>query len=160
MNIQLKEITKENYREAVKLKVSKEQEEFVAPNVFSIAQSKFYQSWVPTAIYNESEMVGFLMYGEDDVNEGDGTLWIIRIMIDARFQGKGYGRTAMEKVIEHIRNNFTQKELFISFVPENEFARKLYTSLGFEDTGRFEDGETVYRLDLTKLKKGVMNGSL
>ncbi len=87
--IELKEITKENYIEAVKLKVSTSQDNFVAPNVYSIAQSKFYPTWKPTAIYKDNNMIGFLMHGEDDLNEGDGSIWIIRLMIDERFQGKG-----------------------------------------------------------------------
>ncbi|HMS64030.1 MAG TPA: GNAT family N-acetyltransferase [Ignavibacteria bacterium] len=148
MNIILKDITKENYREAVKLKLTEEHAEFVAPNVFSIAQSKFYSSWKPTAIYNDEEMIGFLMYGEDDVNEGDGSIWIIRLMIVEEHQRKGYGREAMLKLIETIKNNYENKEIFISFVPENSSAMNLYESIGFEDTGRIEEGEKVYCLKI------------
>jgi diamine N-acetyltransferase len=96
MDIILKEVTKENYRESTKLKVKSFQERFIASNVFSIAQSKFYKDWHPTVIYNNSEMVGFLMYGNDDMNENDGTIWIIRMMIDEKFQGKVYGREAIK----------------------------------------------------------------
>ncbi|MBV6479694.1 MAG: Spermine/spermidine acetyltransferase [Ignavibacteria bacterium] len=148
MNIILSEISKENYLQSIKLRVLPDQEEFVAPNVYSIAQSKFYSSWKPTAVYNDNEMVGFLMYGEDDINEGDGTIWIIRLMIDEKFQGKGYGKAAMLKIIEHIKTNYRQTEIFVSFVPDNVAAKKLYESIGFEDTGRFEEGESVYKLKL------------
>lgn len=138
MRIELKEITVDNYRESVKLKVKNGQEEFVAQNVFSIAQSKFYSGWKPTAIYIDEEMVGFLMYCEDDLNEGDGTIWIIRLMIDEKYQRNGYGKEAMVKLIEHIKNNYENKEVFVSFVPANEGAKKLYESLGFTDTGRLK----------------------
>lgn len=148
MSITLNEITKENYLQSIKLKVNPEQEGFVAPNVYSIAQSKFYSSWKPTAIYSGSDMVGFLMYGEDDVNEGDGTIWIIRLMIDAKFQGKGFGKAAMIKLIEHIKTNYSQDELFVSFVSDNSGAKNLYEALGFENTGRVELGELVYKLKL------------
>lgn len=148
MKVELREITKDNYRESVKLKVKSGQEEFVAPNVFSIAQSKFYSSWKPTAIFNDEEMVGFLMYGEDDLNEGDGTIWIIRLMIDEKYQGKGFGKEAMVKLIDHIKNNYEHKEVFVSFVPANEGAKILYESLGFTDTGRIEESEVVYCLKL------------
>ncbi len=148
MMIELKEITKENYIEAVKLKVSTSQDDYVAPNVFSIAQSKFYSGWKPTAIYDDNNMIGFLMYGEDDLNEGDGTIWIIRLMIDEKFQGKGYGKDSMVKLIDHIKYNYQQKELFVSFVPENSAAKNLYKSLGFFDTGRVEEDEIVFKLNL------------
>lgn len=148
MDITLKDLTVENYQQSVKLNVNAEQVGFVAPNVYSIAQSKFYSSWKPTAIYNENEMVGFLMYGEDDDNEGDETIWIIRLMIDFQFQGKGYGKTAMLKLIEHIKSNYDQEELFVSFIPDNSAAKNLYESLGFENTGRIENAELVYKLKL------------
>lgn len=150
MNITLRNITKENYLAAIKLKVTPEQDNFVAPNVFSIAQSKFYTSWKPTAIFNEEEMVGFLMYGDYDLNEGDGTIWIIRLMVDVNFQKKGFGREAMLKLIDHIKNNYAQKELFVSFVPENISAKNLYESLGFKDTGRVDEDEIVYCLNFKK----------
>lgn len=149
MDIILKEITKDNYMESMTLKVKSYQNKFVASNVFSIAQSKFYKDWHPTAIYNNNEMVGFLMYGNHDMNEGDGTIWIIRMMIDEKFQQKGFGREAMNKVIELIKNKYDQDELYISFEPENEGAKKLYTSLGFIDTGTFDDDEVVYKLKLS-----------
>ena len=41
MTISIREITVENWVEAVKLKVKKDQENFVASNAKSIAQSKF-----------------------------------------------------------------------------------------------------------------------
>jgi len=115
--IELKEITKENYIEAVKLKVSASQDNFVATNVFSIAQSKFYSSWKPTAIYNDNNMVGFLMYGDYDLNEGDDTIWIIRLMIDERFQGKGYGKESMVKLIDNIKHNYHPERTIRQFCP-------------------------------------------
>lgn len=148
MSIQLKEISKENYIEAVKLKVSADQDKFVAPNVFSIAQSKFYTSWKPTAIYNDEKMVGFLMYGEDDVRKGDSSLWIIRLMIDEKFQGNDYGKSAMAALIKFFNDKYKQEEVFVSFVPDNLVARRLYESLGFTDTGKIEEGEIVYKLKL------------
>ena len=148
MSITLKEITKANYQQSIKLKVIPEQEGFVAPNVYSIAQSKFYSSWKPTAIYKGDDMIGFLMYGEDDVNEGDGTIWIIRLMIDEKYQRNGFGKSAMIKLIEHIKSNYGQDELFVSFVPDNSGAKYLYESLGFKNTGKVEQGELVYKLNL------------
>ena len=40
MKVTLKDIDRENFRAAVKLEVNEDQKNFVAPNVFSIAQSK------------------------------------------------------------------------------------------------------------------------
>lgn len=146
MKIELREITKDNFREAVKLKVKTLQNDFVATNSFSIAQSKFYSGWKPTAIYDrdKDEMVGFLMYGEDD--ESDRSMWLIRLMIDEKHQGKGFGREATIKFIEQIKNSNGHEHIFVSFNPSNTAAQKLYETIGFEDTGRIEEGEKVYCL--------------
>lgn len=88
------------------------------------------------------------MYGEDDLNEGDGTIWIIRLMADGKFQGKVSGKAAMIKLIDHIKSIYPHDELFVSFVPENSVTKYLYNSLGFKNTGRVKQGELVYKLNL------------
>ena len=148
MNVTLQEITSDNWMQAIKLKVDSSQENFVATNVFSIAQSKVEPYWVTRAIYEDQTMVGFLMYGlEMEGNDLDG-YWICRLMIDKGYQGKGYGKTAMQIVIDVIKETRADK-IFISFEPENATAEKLYEGLGFYDTGHIEDGEKVYRIDLS-----------
>ena len=145
MKIELKEVTAENLRKIAALKVKPGQQNFVAPNAYSVAQSKFYPSWVCLAAYAGEVPVGFAMYGIDD---DDNTLWIIRMMIDEEFQGKGYGREILKEIVEHIKSRNFVNEIFLSFVPGNDTAKKLYESFGFKDTGRFEQGEFVYKLEL------------
>ena len=145
MKIELKEVTAENLRKIAALKVKPGQQNFVAPNAYSVAQSKFYPSWVCLAAYAGEVPVGFAMYGIDD---DDNTLWIIRMMIDEEFQGKGYGRETLLALVEYIKSRNYVKEIFLSFVPGNDTAKKLYESFGFKDTGRFEQGEFVYKLEL------------
>lgn len=145
MKIELKEVTAENLKKVANLKVRESQQDFVAPNAYSVAQSKFYPSWVCLAAYAGDEPVGFVMYGTD---EDDNSLWIIRMMIDERFQGNGYGREILHAVVEHIKSRNYTKEIFLSFVPGNDMAKKLYESFGFSNTGRIEDGEIVYKLAL------------
>jgi len=145
MKIELKEVTAENFNRISKLKVKENQQNFVAPNAYSVAQSKFYPSWVCLAAYAGEVPVGFTMYG---IEEEDNSLWIIRMMIDEEFQGKGYGRETLQAVVEYIKSRNYVKEIFLSFVPGNDTAKKLYESFGFKDTGRFEQGEFVYKLEL------------
>ena len=145
MKITLKEVTAENFNRISKLKVKENQQNFVAPNAYSVAQSKFYPSWVCLAAYAGEVPVGFTMYG---IEEEDNSLWIIRMMIDEEFQGKGYGRETLQAVVEYIKSRNYVKEIFLSFVPGNDTAKKLYESFGFKDTGRFEQGEFVYKLEL------------
>jgi diamine N-acetyltransferase len=145
MTITLKEITEDNWEEASQLSVEAEQENYVASNVYSLAQSQFHRSWVPLGIYDEQTMVGFLMYGQDDT---PGEYWIIRLMIDKKYQGRGYGRIAMQEIIEHLAHHPETRAILTSYVPGNQVAAKLYAGLGFEKTGQIEDGEEVVRLQI------------
>lgn len=147
MNIELREITPENFEACINLKVGAGQETFVASNVKSIAQAKIYPTAVPLAVYHEDEMVGFSMHGFDT---DDRRYYLIRLMIDERHQGKGYGRAAVRRVIERMREIDDCREIYLSFVPENTGAAKLYESVGFERTGEISAGEIVMRYDLEK----------
>jgi diamine N-acetyltransferase len=148
MTVTLREINRDNWRECVRIKVEPEQTQFVASNVFSLAQSKYEPECVPLAVYDDEQMVGFVMYRPED--HGLAKVWFIdRLLIGAEHQKKGYGRAAMQVLIERLRSQNGYNAILISFVPGNDVAQKLYSSLGFEDTGEIEDGELVYRLGLT-----------
>lgn len=135
----------DNWIQCIKLKVREDQKNFVASNVGSIAQSKFYPHWQPKGIYLDETMIGFIMFGP-----GEDEVTIIRFMIDQEYQGNGYGRAALKKAIEELSENPAFKEINLSFEPENEVAKKLYESFGFKDTGEIDEGEIVYKLELER----------
>jgi len=145
MNIILREITPENFKECIELKVSDNQKTFVATNLYSIAQSKIYPTHLPFAVYDGDEMVGFVLYGFDEEEE---RFYLGRLMIDEKFQGKGYGRAATLEVIERLKQVENCKEIYLSFVPENKNAEKLYESIGFKDTGELNGGEIIMRYEI------------
>ena len=139
----LREVDSKNWYELAKLNVADSQRSFVAPNAISLAQAK-YEGWcTPLGIYLGDEPVGFCMYGhivEDDEE------WVIRLMIEERFQSKGYGRKAMGQLIARMRGEAGPKDIYLSFEPENDRGRALYESMGFVPDGRVVDGEIVYKL--------------
>lgn len=148
MSISLREITKDNFKDCVDLKVAEEQKYFVATNVMSIAQSKVYSHMIPLAVYKNEEIVGFTLYGKDPESN---KYYIIRLMIDEKFQDEGFGKQATLKLIERMGKNKDCNEIYLYFVDGNKKAEKLYFSLGFERTGVIdEDGEIEMRLDLRK----------
>ncbi len=65
------------------------------------------------------------------------------ILVAAEHQGRGYGRAAMQLLIERMRAIPDCCQIFISYEPENEVARGLYASLGFVVTGEFVGEEEV-----------------
>ena len=100
MNITLQPITEENFLDAFNLKLKKEQESFVSHPVRSLAQAYVYRDQCqPFGIYHEDTMVGYVMVIYDyDIPEYD--IW--HMMIDEAQQDKGYGKAAMQKVLEYI----------------------------------------------------------
>ncbi|MCM3609654.1 GNAT family N-acetyltransferase [Planococcus sp. MERTA32b] len=141
--IEFREIDRHNFFDVIELKVGDDQKTFVAPNVFSLAQAKAFPECVCLAIYHDDVLVGFTMYCLDFE---DKEYWIYRLMIDAKFQSKGFGKAAMEQLIDRIKQDKEHKMIYLSFEPENILARQLYEKLGFEADGRVIDGEVVYKL--------------
>ena len=146
-------VTLENWQSLIKLKVREDQTGFVASNLYSIAQAQFgdeYQGhWNlhPFGIYDGDVPVGFLMYGHNFEHPTQ-QVFIQRLMVDENFQRKGYGRFAMNRMIEIFRADERIKEVGISYAPENDAAKKLYASMGFVETGEIFEGEAVAALKL------------
>lgn len=144
--VTLREVTKETVRAILRLKVAPEQEQFVASNAVSIAQAYFDReiAWF-RAIYADEVPVGFVMLS-DDAAKAEYFLW--RFMIDARYQGHGYGRRAIALLIEHVRTRPGAKELLVSCVPGDGSPCPFYEKLGFVYTGEQDEDELVMRLAL------------
>lgn len=148
MEITLREINKDNWKQCINLKTTAEQEKFVASNLYSLAQSKFYPSAVTLGIYQGETMVGFLMYDRMDKGYQNSGYYIWRLMIDKNHQKKGYGKAAMQLVIKFLKEKPDCNEILIGYRPENVVAEKLYLSLGFQKTGLIEDGDVLVYLPL------------
>jgi diamine N-acetyltransferase len=155
--IELRKITFDNYDECVNLEPFENQKNFVASNICSLAQAYVALTNnecipMPYGIYENDTMVGFIMlsFNEPDEDNKENTYWIWRFMIDKRNQRKGYGKAAMVKALELVKTfpHGKASEVFLSYEPENEVAKALYTSLGFIETGKIEEGELVAKLKL------------
>jgi diamine N-acetyltransferase len=145
-DVTLREITKDTVRAICRLDVAEHQRGFVAPNSVSIAQAHFQpdKAWF-RAIYADEEPVGFVMIYED-TETPEYFLW--RLMVDHRHQGNGYGRRAVELVIDRVRGLPGATELITSYVPGEGSPGDLYHRLGFVDNGEVEEGELVTVLTL------------
>jgi diamine N-acetyltransferase len=138
--ISLREVTPENFDEVIQLKVREDQKNFVASNLFSLAEARVFPLRSPLAIYAGEILVGFLMYTYLAETRRH---WIFRLMIGAEHQGRGYGRAAMRLLIARMAALPGCAEIYISYEPENDVARQLYLSLGFRINGEIISGEEV-----------------
>lgn len=159
--LRLEKITGGNVWDILKLRVSGTQKDFVAGNGISIIEA--YTAIAgnghafPFGIYEDGTPVGFLMIGfsKDDywedapqIAQGNYSLW--RLMIDRRYQKKGYGREAIRLALEFIKTFPCGKAEFcwLSYEPENVVARRLYHSFGFTETGEMDGNEIIAALKL------------
>ena len=152
--VALCEITRENLRDFLRLKVSPAQERLVASNAVSIAQAHFHpQAWF-RGIVAGAVPVGFAMLEdwsqcreaapEDWRREPYVYLW--RFMIDARYQSLGFGSQALGLLVDRGRSIAGTKAMFLSFVPGEGSPEAFYRRFGFEPTGEVDEGEHVMRL--------------
>ena len=143
--VSLREITQATLGPILNLKVAPEQEQFVANNAVSIAQAHFSDKAWFRAIYADDTPVGFVML-HDDPEKPEYFLW--RLMVAAEHQGKGFGKRAVERLLDYVRTRPGATELLVSYVPGDGCPEPFYRKLGFEPTGRVEGGEVVLRLPL------------
>ena len=153
--LKLRKINKNNIAEILKLEVFDSQKSFVATNNSSIIEAYIAitenNDVFTFGIYKDNTPIGFLMIGFD-VNSDDedapriakGNYNIWRLMIDKKFQGKGFGKKVMNLALEFI-NTFpcgTAKYCWLSYENDNYVARQLYQSVGFVETDE-KDGEEI-----------------
>lgn len=143
--VTLQEITEDTVRAICNLSVRDEQKQFVAPNAVSIAQAYFADHAWFRAVYADETPVGFLMLS-DRPDKHEYYLW--RFMIDARYQGMGFGDRALKLLIAHVKTRPGATELLTSVVQAQGGPQGFYEKLGFKLTGEYDDDEAVMRLPL------------
>jgi len=99
MEVSLREITDQNRAAVVALRVTAVQDEYVGGVADSLAEAAETPRACPwfRAVYAGDEPVGFVMIS-DDIPAGRpeylGPYFLWRLLIDARWQGRGYGAAA------------------------------------------------------------------
>lgn len=152
--ISLREVTRDNWLDTLALEVEPEQQRFVASvtPIAAIALAKAYirpgdATWEPYAIYADSTVVGFLELAYTPGSADD--YWLFHFFIDRRFQGRGYARHALSRLVALIQARFPVcAALQLVVHPENQRAQRLYTRAGFHETRVLRWGEPVFRLEL------------
>jgi diamine N-acetyltransferase len=146
--VSLREITAETVRVICRLDVSEEQKHFVAPNAVSIAEAYFEPKAWFRAIYADETAVGFVMLYDNPENPDGPEYFLWRYMIDARYQKLGFGKRAMDLLVEHVRTRPGAHELRLSCHPGEEGPEPFYRRYGFTRTGNMLYEEVEMRMEL------------
>lgn len=151
--VTLEEITNENREAVLALGVAPAQEQFVSSVRDSLAEAAEYPHAKPwyRAVFARGEPVGFVMVSwncEPQPPEIIGPWFLWKLLIDERYQGRGYGAAVVWQIAELVRAEGAT-ELLTSFVPGDSGPAGFYQRLGFVPTGDLDDsGEVIVRLGL------------
>ena len=153
--IEFRKINGDNIEEIIALEVEKNQEALIeTTNLRSFADAQMLNEdgipATPLAMYADDTVIGFLMYiydtldhesFENEVFYGKKSYFIWHYMIDKRYQGKGYGKLAFEKMLMDIETMPNGEAEYISlfYHTSNVKAKTLYASFGFVDTGIIQE---------------------
>jgi len=96
--IKFKKITKHNYEQIIELSGGKNSEEHCAPNYKTILDSLFHnRSDGLKGIYLDNKPIGLLYY-----YIFNNAYWVNRLLIDEKYQKKGYGSQSLIKLINYL----------------------------------------------------------
>ncbi len=164
--ISMAEVTRANWRAALSLTVAPEQQRFIADSapIAALALAKAYIRpgglvWTPYAFFARDEpaadvaaepagaMVGFTMLAHEPQSAAN--YWLYHFFIDQRYQGRGYGALALQRLIAFIRATQPScRAIQLTVHPENQRAQRLYARAGFRETGDPLDGDLRFTLEL------------
>lgn len=145
-NINFRNIDKSNEESVRKIELKGEQESFIETVDECLKEASMYSEWNPVAIYNDDTIIGFAMYGSFGPNKDT---WIDRILIDKKYQGNGYGRIAMNKLIDIVLEKYKVNTIYLSIIPGNKAAYNLYKSIGFKYMNeKDENGELLFKYEI------------
>jgi diamine N-acetyltransferase len=145
--VTLREVTDENRRAVLALRVAPAQERFVGTVAGALEDARDIPEGKPwyRAIFVNEQPVGFLMLSWNVTPEppriiGPWFLW--KLLIDERHQHRGYGREAVRRVAEIVRAKGAG-ELLTSCIPGDEGPELFYRRLGFAPTGDLDENDEI-----------------
>ena len=139
--LRLEAITAHNGNSICQLSVKEAQRDFVASNRTSLAEAQTALSGgghaYPFGIYDEDLPVGFLLigFGTDEhwenppaIAQNNYNIW--RLMIDVRYQGKGYGKQIVTALLKQAFELGATEVAYDCFT-QNVASKRLALSCGF-----------------------------
>jgi histidinol dehydrogenase len=142
-------VDRSNAEAVMKLQVAPGQRSFVAPVDRSLAQVAYEPCGRAMAMFDGEQAVGMMLLYDvrKDEEEPANQLYVWRLLVDARFQKRGYGRLAMAWVVDEARRE-GYAEVGLSHVDKPGHAGAFYEKLGFAYTGEVDEGERKMLLKL------------
>ena len=142
-NLHFELVNNRNRREIKELKIRSTQEHFIESVEKCLEEADELAIWCPVGIYDGDTLVGFAMYGYFS-EPAPGQLWLDRLLIDKKYQGKGYGKQAVLALLDKLHAEYPSDVIYLSVYPNNMPAIQLYQTVGFHFNGEQDkNGESI-----------------
>ena len=147
MKLEIRKVTDDNKNEILALRVAEDQKHFIETIEECLADAEQWEEFKPVGLYIDGVAVGFAMYGYLGDGKGGGNLWIDRMLIDANYQGSGFGSRFMELLMQRVLIEYGEQPIYLSVYPENTAAIRMYEKLGFVFLDEFDaKGEQIMQM--------------
>jgi diamine N-acetyltransferase len=148
VKLERRRVERDHVGPLIRLAVGEGQGGLVAENAKTLAQAAYETGSHVWGLWVGEESVGLMAMidprGYPWLEEGDDpeAAYLWRLMIDARHQGRGYGRAALEEAVA-VAREWGLPRLALSVVDRPGSALPFYEAAGFRRTGRVVEGEAV-----------------
>ncbi|WP_243142877.1 GNAT family N-acetyltransferase [Lactonifactor sp. BIOML-A7] len=144
MNLHFVPVNPAIRRDVESLRTLPEQTGFIESVSDCMKEADESPKWRPVGIYDGNMLVGFAMYGCFQISKREGEVWLDRILIDGKHQGRGYGREAVSALLKRLHQEYGKKQVYLSVYESNTAAIHLYKQLGFQFNGKCDTkGEKI-----------------
>jgi diamine N-acetyltransferase len=150
-------VTEDDYQAVMGLRRGRGQERYLGIMIShfedAIADAKACPRY--WSVHAGDQLVGFVMISDnipadtlaaDDDIVGPYFLW--RLLIDHRFQGRGYGAATIDAVVRYLRTRPNAEVLLTSCKAGDGSPQPFYLHYGFVKTGEVKWGEEILALDI------------
>ena len=149
--VNLIELSEENWMDFAGLSVDESQKTFLASNIGIIARGYVYRNF-------RAKVIGIVAGGTPvglamvrDMDDEPACYELQQLMIDKKFQGKGYGFRALELILAALKAEQKYACVEVCVKREDVQAIRVYEKAGFVDSGYIDDTvpdclNFVYRL--------------
>lgn len=144
MDLNFRPVMETNRKEVEALELLPEQQGFIESVRECMLEADRKQEWRPVGIYDGELLIGFAMYGHFGAPLPAGEVWLDRMLIDRRYQGRGYGKAAVPALLQRLHQEYGTRQVYLSVYENNAAAIALYQELGFCFNGELDyNGEKV-----------------
>ena len=130
-------VNDENRKEVEGLTVFSEQAGFIESVNECLQEADELELWRPVGIYDSDTLIGFAMYGYFP-EPTPGQLWLDRLLIDKKYQGKGYGKQAVFSLLDRLHAEYQSDTVYLSVYENTPRAIRLYQQIGFRFNGKYD----------------------